>query len=152
VSTTATAPAAFDYLLGLITAAVAAGPDTTIQVVDTLVLTYEQATYIEVQSIMDHHFDIRSLPDFAFTETYNLTGQVSVYRGDQNFADCRNDAYTAYETYVRQPIIADGNRLGNIVEWIVPFSAGGTPDTDVISGAAFTIPFAFACAAKVTNY
>jgi hypothetical protein len=151
MSRSATAPAAFDYLFNLMTTAVATGQDTSIQVVDTLLGTYEQAEYIELTEIANHHFDIESLPLFAFFENYDLIGQVSVFRGDQDFKQARDSAWANYETYVRTPIITDGNRLGDTVLWIVPASVNAVNEVTDVGGASTTITFSFSCTARVTN-
>jgi hypothetical protein len=147
-----TAPAAFDYLYNLIQTAVASGPDSTIQVVDTQLLTHVANIYIELQGIENHHLEVRSLPLFAFNELYDIYGQVRVFRTDQNFEEARDEAWSYYEQYVRTAIIDDGNRLGNIVEWCIPFQANAVNEVTAQGGASTTISFSFTCHALVTNY
>jgi hypothetical protein len=144
---TATAPAAFDYLLNLFKAAATLADIT---VVDAELRKYVPGTFIELTEIENHRFDIESLPWFAFQETYNLSGCVRVFRGDTDFQQARDDAWAAYQSYVMTPVIADGKRLGNIVEWVVPASANGVNEITEIGGALHTVTFAFSCAARVT--
>jgi hypothetical protein len=148
---TMTAPSAFNYLLGLITTAVADGPDTTIQVVDSVIMNYEGATYIELNEIADHRVIIESLPYFAFQEVYTLSGKVSVFRGDISFTDARTTAWETWQTYVMTPILDDGERLGDILEWIVPTSVNSVAESTNIGGAACTLTFTFDCHARVTR-
>jgi hypothetical protein len=143
-----TAAAAFDYLFGLIQTATA---ETTIQVVDTMLLTYVAGTYIQLTDIEEHRVEIESLPNFAFQEYFTLSGEVSIFEGDMNFEATRDTAFSVYETYVRTPIIEDGSRLGNIVQWIVPSSVQPSSSITNIGGSATTITFKFDCVSRVTN-
>lgn len=146
---TSSIPAAFENFVEMVKAAVAAGSDTTITVVDTELYSWEPAQYIEVQEVLNDSFEINNLGDYSFLEHYSIAGVCRAFRGDQDVRKAREAVWALYQTYLMTPLISN-KRLGNAVMWCVPASANFTSNPTSNGGIQGLITFQFLCYNQIT--
>jgi len=152
---TSAVPAAFANFLAMVKAAVAAGADTTITVVDTELYSWEPAEYIEVQSVTQHLYEVNNLGNYSFIETFDIQGVCRNFRGDQNVDDARNDVWALFQTYIITPLISnkrlyDQTNNNPTVMWCVPATANFSSGPTSNGGIQGKIDFAFRCYNQIT--
>ncbi len=102
---TSTAPAAFDTLLSLLTTAAAAYTTPT-TVFDSEIVQYEPSSYVLLNGMIENHsYEWASLGNFAFYETYDISGYVSVFQGNVDPKTVRDATYALYQTVVQTTVI-----------------------------------------------
>ena len=158
---TSTVPFAFNALYNLMnTAGLAQNPPVT--VLNQEVVQYEPGSYVLLEGVENHLFNIAALGSYAHEEVYDIHGIATYLQGDVDPATVITKTWAIYQAVVMTPVVSNRGANGQYVlgltanepAWIVPQEARYTSSPGDFGGgmAGFQgmIEFRFSLKARIT--